>query len=95
MDLVGDLVYDGGMAEVGVHEAKTHFSKLLKRVEAGEEIVITRNREVVARLVPPVDQPPRRLVWGTAEGQFTIPDDFDDSMEDLFDVLRDDDGDAR
>ncbi len=66
------------MAEVGVHEAKTHFSKLLKRVEAGEEIVITRNREVIARLVPPADVPPRRLVWGTAEGQFTVPDDFDD-----------------
>ena len=40
------------MAEVNVHEAKTHLSKLLKRVAAGEEIVIARAGKPVARLVP-------------------------------------------
>lgn len=67
------------MAEVGVHEAKTHFSKLLKRVAAGEEIVITRNREVVARLVPPAIEPKPRLVWGTgADAEVWISPDFND-----------------
>ena len=38
--------------EVSVHEAKTHLSRLLDRVQAGEEIVITRHGRPVARLVP-------------------------------------------
>jgi prevent-host-death family protein len=37
---------------VNVHEAKTHFSKLIARVQAGEEIVVSRAGKPVARLVP-------------------------------------------
>jgi prevent-host-death family protein len=37
---------------VGVHEAKTHLSRLLADVAAGEQIVITRRGEAVASLVP-------------------------------------------
>lgn len=40
------------MIEVGVYEAKTRFSELLKRVEAGETVVVKRRDKVVARLVP-------------------------------------------
>ena len=40
------------MATVGAFEAKTHFSRLLERVEGGEEIVITRRGKTVAKLVP-------------------------------------------
>ena len=39
------------MVTVNVHEAKTHLSRLLKQVEAGEEVTIARNGEPVARLV--------------------------------------------
>ncbi|MCY3957539.1 MAG: type II toxin-antitoxin system prevent-host-death family antitoxin [Chloroflexi bacterium] len=39
------------MAMVNVHEAKTHLSRLLARVEAGEEVTIARNGKPVARLV--------------------------------------------
>ena len=35
-----------------VHAAKTHLSRLLERVEAGEEVIIARGRKPVARLVP-------------------------------------------
>jgi len=38
--------------EVGAYEAKTKFSELLDKVEAGEQVVITRNGKPVARLVP-------------------------------------------
>ncbi len=89
MDLVNDLVYDEGMESVGVHEAKTHLSKLLKRVEAGEEIAITRSGDVVARLVPPEPASRTPLVWGTAKGLFTVPDDFDDPLDDeLLDLFE-------
>lgn len=40
------------MVTVGAFDAKTHFSSLLDKVEAGEEIVITRHGRAVARLVP-------------------------------------------
>jgi prevent-host-death family protein len=41
------------MAEVGILEAKTHLSRLIERVEKGEEVVITRHGKPVARLVGP------------------------------------------
>jgi len=47
-----DLVHDVPVTEVNVHEAKTHLSRLLARVEAGEEILISRAGQPVARLVP-------------------------------------------
>lgn len=37
---------------IGAYEAKTHFAELLRRVEAGEEITITRNGQEIARVVP-------------------------------------------
>lgn len=63
------------MTEVGVHEAKTHLSRLLRRIAGGEEIVISRGGKPVARLVP-FDAgavPP----LGRDKGRFEIPEDFD------------------
>lgn len=60
---------------VGVHEAKTHLSRLLEQVVAGDEIVITRRGEEVARLVPARQSPVRRL--GMDRGRYVVPDDFD------------------
>lgn len=68
---------------VGVHEAKTHLSRLLERVSAGEEIAITRRGEEVARLVPPPVAVTRR--FGVDRGRFTVLDDFDAPLPD--DVL--------
>ena len=66
------------MTRVGVHEAKTTLSKLLRRVQAGEEIVIHRGSEPVARLVPIGDGGQRKL--GIDQGRFEVPDDFDDPL---------------
>ncbi len=63
------------MTEVGVHEAKTHLSRLLRRVAAGEEIVIARGGKPVARLVPVQHSQQREL--GRDVGVFEVPDDFD------------------
>lgn len=41
---------------VGAYEAKTHLSELLEKVEAGEEIVITKHGAPVARLVPVIKE---------------------------------------
>jgi prevent-host-death family protein len=64
---------------VGVHEAKTHLSRLLARVSMGEEVVITNRGEPVARLVP---IPPRRRRLGMDRGRVHIADNFDDPLPD-------------
>jgi prevent-host-death family protein len=66
--------------EVGVHEAKTGLSALLRRVAAGEEIVITRSGRPVARLVPVSSGATRQL--GVDIGVFSVPDDFDAPLDD-------------
>lgn len=68
------------MAEVNVHEAKTHLSRLLLRVAGGEEIVIARAGKPIARLVP--IEPKTRRAIGQDDGLFEIPDDFDAPLPD-------------
>jgi prevent-host-death family protein len=64
------------MTVVGVHEAKTHLSQLLRRVAEGEEIEIHSNGRPVARLVPPASPIGKRQL-GYDKGKFVVPDDFD------------------
>ena len=64
---------------VNIHEAKTHFSKLLRRVARGEEVVIARAGQPVARLSP-IKPAKKERVPGTAKGLVTIPDNFDDPL---------------
>jgi len=63
-------------AQVNIHEAKTHLSKLLERVMLGEEIIIAKSGKPVA-LITPYGKSLRKRVPGTAEGQITIAPDFD------------------
>jgi prevent-host-death family protein len=63
------------MATVTIHEAKTQLSRLIARVEAGEEIVIARGNEPVARLVP-VLRKKKRPPAGFLKGKVSTPDSF-------------------
>ena len=63
------------MAQFTVHAAKTNLSKLIARAEAGEEIVILRGKEPVAKLIPFAATKPRRK-FGSMKGQFEVPDSF-------------------
>ena len=60
---------------VNVHEAKTHLSRLLDRVAAGDEITIAKAGKPVARLVPL--RKPGARVLGRDRGRVVIADDFD------------------
>lgn len=71
------------MVTVGVHEAKTTLSELLRRVAAGEEVIITRGGDPIARLVPVQRASPR--VLGQDRALFEVPDDFNSPLPD--DVL--------
>ena len=61
---------------VNIHEAKTHLSRLLARVQAGEEIVIANAGKPVARLIPMTARPAGRQP-GSAAGKLVVPADFD------------------
>jgi prevent-host-death family protein len=65
---------------VNIYYAKTNLSKLLADVERGEEILIGRAGEPIAKLSP--IQRARRE-FGFAEGLIVIPEDFDDTPEEL------------
>jgi len=63
------------MRPVKIHEAKTHFSRLIALVEQGHEVVVQRGDTPVAKLVP-YDRP-RPRVPGALRGQIVIGPDFD------------------
>ncbi|MEU0371111.1 type II toxin-antitoxin system prevent-host-death family antitoxin [Streptomyces sp. NPDC006283] len=67
--------------QYNVHEAKTHFSKILEAVATGEEVIISKSGSPVAKVVPLASK-----VRRTARGSLTEPvvfrDDFDDMSDD-------------
>lgn len=62
---------------LNVHEAKTQLSRLLERVEQGEEIVIARAGKPIARLVPVGPDQPRDRAFGSMRGQIRFAPDYD------------------
>lgn len=68
------------MKSINIHEAKTHFSRLIERVEAGEEIIIAKAGRPAARLVPiTAGRKPIRI--GGLRPPTPVPDDFDTMFE--------------
>lgn len=71
------------MTQVNIHNAKTHLSQLLARVERGEEVTIARAGKPVARLVPiSVARQPRTP--GGLEGKVWVAKDFDEYLPEEF-----------
>jgi prevent-host-death family protein len=72
--------------EVNIHEAKTHLSRLLQRVAAGEEVTIARAGVPVARLVAVKPKPNKVRPLGMDRGRVWVADDFDAPLPD--DLLK-------
>jgi prevent-host-death family protein len=68
------------MKPVNMHEAKTQFSKLIAKVEAGEDVIIARNGKPVAKLIRIM--PTKRAKFGFAKGTIKIIGDINDPMPD-------------
>jgi prevent-host-death family protein len=75
------------MAEVGMHDAKTHLSQLVERALGGEDIVITRRGEPAVRLVPEQPQGGFASLAGVWRNRVRIADDFDELPPDLAESL--------
>jgi prevent-host-death family protein len=67
------------MTTVTIHAAKTQLSKLIARVEAGEEVIIARRDKPVARLVPVEQARPKRR-FGSMKGKVWIGPEFFDPL---------------
>ena len=68
------------MTIFNIHDAKTHFSKLLERVSNGEDIVIAKAGKPVARILPYVAEDISPRVPGLDKGKVTIMPDFDEPL---------------
>ena len=72
--------------EVNIHEAKTHLSRLLQRVAAGEEVTIARAGKPIARLIKIDRKPSKKRPLGMDRGKVWVSDDFDGPLPD--DLLK-------
>ncbi|WP_198681480.1 type II toxin-antitoxin system Phd/YefM family antitoxin [Kribbella rubisoli] len=62
--------------QYNIHEAKTQLSRIIERVEHGEEVIISRAGRPVAKVVPlPTSR--RRTGWGSLADQISLADDWD------------------
>ena len=66
--------HDGPMKVLTILELRQYFSRLIRRVEAGEELLVSRYGVPVARLVP-IDRGPKRTIGGDV-GEYIVPADF-------------------
>ncbi len=75
------------MTTVGVGEAKTHLSRLLREVEQGAEVLIERDGRPVAKLVAVT--PPVSAHWfGMDRGRYEVPEDFNEPLPELEQFFR-------
>lgn len=73
------------MRTVNIHEAKTHLSALLKRVESGEEIFIAKSGHPIARISPLSPATGKRQP-GSAKGKLVVSETFMDPLP--LDILK-------
>lgn len=74
------------MKSVNIHEAKTHLSRLVERVEAGEEIIIAKAGRPAARLVP-IGGAGKPVKIGGLKARVPVPDDFNTMLEGEIEAL--------
>jgi prevent-host-death family protein len=67
---------------VNIHEAKTHLSRLIKKVINGEEVIIARGNKPLVKLVSIEDKNPTRRI-GSARSIIKISKDFDEPLDEF------------
>lgn len=70
------------MQIINIYQAKTHLSKLIDQVLAGQEVTIGRAGKPVAKLVSYKEKQLKRK-FGLLKGKIFVPDDFDDESEEI------------
>jgi prevent-host-death family protein len=75
------------MVEINIHEAKTHLSKYLERVERGETIVVCRHNRPIAEIRPLSKSPSKPRKFGLDQGTVVIRPEFFAPLDE--ELLRD------
>lgn len=66
------------MRSINIHDAKTHFSRLVDQVAAGESVIIAKAGRPAVQLVPLESTPDRpKTLIGFLAGRVQVPEDFD------------------
>lgn len=77
------------MVQINVHEAKTHFSRYLKRAAQGETIVVCLRNVPIAQITPLPSAAKGRRPLGLYKGQFKVTEAFFDPLpDDLLDLFE-------
>ena len=71
------------MTVISIHEAKTHFSRLIQRALAGEEIIVSRGKEPVVKIVPVPEAKKTRKLGGAKGIVKRISLDFDEPFKEF------------
>jgi len=64
---------------INIHEAKTHLSRIVDEVAAGQEFILAKAGRAMARIVP-LEPKPQKKKFGGLKGRFTVPADFNASL---------------
>lgn len=75
------------MTQVTIHEAKTHLSKLIQLALAGEEVVITKGKQPMVKLVVVPEMRKTRRIGGAKDVILKIADDFDEPLDDFAEYM--------
>lgn len=73
---------------VNIHEAKTHFSKIIQAVLDGEEVIIAKAGHPVVKMSP-IEPQKKQIKFGTMKGKIWMSDDFDAPLpEDILNAFE-------
>lgn len=75
------------MAQVSIHEAKTHLSKLIQRALEGEEIIIAKGKQPMVKLVVVPEMRQQRRIGGAQEVILDMAEDFDAPLDDFAEYM--------
>ena len=75
------------MAQVSIHEAKTHLSKLIQRALQGEEIIIAKGKQPMVQLVVVPEMRQKRRIGGAQEVILDMAEDFDAPLDDFAEYM--------
>ncbi|BAY91506.1 MULTISPECIES: type II toxin-antitoxin system Phd/YefM family antitoxin [unclassified Tolypothrix] len=76
------------MKTIDITQALTEMSDLIAKAVDGEEIIITKNNQPIVKLVSLQPLPQRPPLFGSDQGLISITDDFDEPLEEFFNVLQ-------
>jgi antitoxin (DNA-binding transcriptional repressor) of toxin-antitoxin stability system len=80
----------GNMTAISIQEIQSDPDGFLRRIEAGESLLVVRDQKPVAEIKPLSPGPGRQRPFGLCAGQFAVPAEFDDPLS--ADVLQEFEG---